>query len=142
MNKMSKWKICAYLTAIFLAGVVAGGFVGFKAGMHMMFRDPNPDDMAEQVSDDLRKKLALTPDQVQQVKAIINDGMSHFHAVIGAEVSASFSNANVRISAILTPEQQVKYVEIVKENERFMRSPNDEHSGPPGPRPPVGASER
>jgi Spy/CpxP family protein refolding chaperone len=133
MNKMSKWKICAYLTAIFLAGVVAGGFVGFKAGRHMMFRHPNPDNMAQQVSDDLQKRLALTPDQVQQVRTIINDGMSHFHAVIGAEVSASFSNANARISAILTPGQQIKYAEIVKENEQFMRGPTNEHSGRRGP---------
>lgn len=131
MNKLSKWKISAYLTAIFLAGVVAGSFVGFKAGRHMMFRHPSPDNMAEQVSDDLQKRLSLTPDQVQQVKTIINDGMSHFHAVIGAEVSASFSNANARITAILTPEQQVKYAEIVKENDRFMRSPTNEHSSQP-----------
>ena len=122
MNPLSHWKIGLYLAAIFLAGTVAGAFVGFKIGRHMMFAPPRPEAMAARFCDELQSKLNLTPAQAQKIRLIVNDSMTEFGALLSTQVAAAFSNTNARVAAELTPEQKVKFEEIQKEHEKFMHN--------------------
>jgi Spy/CpxP family protein refolding chaperone len=126
MNNLSKWKICSYLAAIFLAGAVAGGFVGLKAGARMMFRPPKPEVMTERVYDELQSRLNLTPEQAKKIKPLINDSIIRFQTIVRADISTAFSNSIALISAELTPEQRVKFSELQKEHEKFLNgTPKD-----------------
>lgn len=121
MNPLSKWKISLYLAAIFLAGLVAGAFVGFKAGQRMMFASPpRPETMAARFTGELRSKLNLTPAQTAKIEVIINDSMIDFQRALSTQVSSSFSNTNARVSGELTPEQKIKFEELQKEHEQFL----------------------
>jgi hypothetical protein len=130
MNHLSKWKISSYLAAIFLAGLVAGSFVGFKCGQRMMFMPPRPENMAARIADELQTRLTLTPPQAQKIRKIINDGMVQFQTIVGNEISTAFSNCNARIVLELTPKQQSEFWEIQKEHEKFLNNP---FKGPPPP---------
>lgn len=135
MNNLSKWKITSYLAAIFVAGAVAGAFVGFKAGQHMMFGPPRPENMAARVYDELQTKLALTPEQAPKIKLIINEGMTRFQTTLCTDLAAGFSNFNARVALELTAEQRVKFADIQKEHEkflnnRFMDTPVNSKPGP------------
>ena len=129
MNNLSKLKISSYLAVIFLAGAVAGAVGGFKAGRGMMFSPPRSTEMAARVCDELESKLNLDPVQAKKIGVIINDGMAQFQAALGTEIMTTISNCNVRVMVELTPEQQVKFAELQKEHERFLKR---DFNGPPG----------
>jgi Spy/CpxP family protein refolding chaperone len=124
MNRMRKWKISIYLSALFLAGTVTGAFLTVKVGRHFM----SPARMTERWRGDLQLKLKLSPEQMQQIAPLLDE----FRVVMGAHMLESMSNCNARIAAVLTPEQKVKFAEIEREQQEFARriSKNEKHPPP------------
>ena len=116
MNNLSKGKICSYLAAIFLAGMIAGAFLGFKAGARLMFRPPRPEIMTARAMEELQSRLNLTPEQAKKINPIINDSVIQFQTIFRTDMSAAFSNSITLISAELTPDQKVKFAELQKEH--------------------------
>ncbi len=121
MGKMSRLKISVYLVAIFLAGAVTGALVTFKIGKQMFGHPPRPEQMAGHWCGELETKLGLTPAQKQTVLGILTDEMGNFQTVVGCQMLMSLTNSNARISAVLTPEQRLKFVEIEKQQREFIR---------------------
>jgi hypothetical protein len=120
MNLSSRWRIAFYLAVMFLAGVAAGGFIGFKAGRHILFTPPSPEGMAEREVRELETKLALTPAQTQKITAIIRDSMAEFGATLSQQIANTYSNTNLRIATELTPEQKVKFEALQREWEESL----------------------
>jgi hypothetical protein len=118
MKRMSKWKISLYLTALFLAGVVTGGFLTVKLGSRMMSQER----MVGRMRGELESKLQLTPEQVQQITPILHEAMKDFRARFADEILVAMSNCNTRIEGVLTPEQKVKFAGIVREQTEFVRA--------------------
>ena len=112
---MSKWKISLYLLALFLAGVVTGAILTQQIGRRMMMRVMQPEAMAGRWQKDLETRLNLSAAQSQKIGPIITDGMHD-------QVGLALSNCNARIALELTPEQKIKFVEIEKEQQAFIRS--------------------
>ena len=122
MNRMSKWKIGFYLTALFLAGAVTGAVLTQQIGRRMFMKAMQPDMMAERWLRDLETRLDLTPEQSQKIAPIIADGIGTFRSVLLDQMESALSNCNARIAIQLTPEQRTKFVEIEKEQQEFIRS--------------------
>ena len=119
---MSKWKISLYLSALFLAGVVTGSILTAQIGKRMMMRVMQPEAMASHWQHDLETRLNLTAAQSQKIKPIIRDGMKDFGSVLCDQTCLVLSNCNARIELELTPEQKIKFTEIEKQQQQFIRS--------------------
>ena len=119
---MSKWKISLYLSALFLAGVVTGAIVTAQIGKRMMMHVMQPEAMAGRWQHDLETRLNLTADQSQKIAPIIQDSMKGFGSVLCDQMELALSNCNARIEQELTPEQKIKFAEIEKEQQQFIRS--------------------
>jgi Spy/CpxP family protein refolding chaperone len=121
MNATSKGRIGLYLAALFFAGVVTGAFGAFAVGRHLMMAAMSREKMAAHWRGELQSKLNLTPAQTEKIAPIINDAIGEFRNDFAAQILATVSNANARIAAELTPEQQPKFVEIEKQQQEFIQ---------------------
>lgn len=119
---MNKWKISLYLSALFLAGMVTGAILTAQIGRQIMMRVMQPEAMAGRWQHDLETRLNLTPEQSQKIAPIIQDGMKNFGPVMCDQMELALSNCNARIEQELTPEQKIKFAEIEKEQQQFIRS--------------------
>lgn len=119
---MSKWKISLYLLALFFAGVVTGAILTQQIGRRMMMRVMQPEAMAGRWQKDLETRLNLSAAQSQKIGPIITDGMKSFGMTMHDQVGLALSNCNARIALELIPEQKIKFVEIEKEQQAFIRS--------------------
>ena len=126
---MSKWKIIVYLSALFLAGVVTGAILTAQIGRHIMKKIMQPEAMAGHWQHDLETRLNLTPAQSQKIAPIIRDGMKNFGSTLCDQMELVLSNCNARIELELTPEQKIKFTDIEKEQQQFIRSRFN--NGPP-----------
>jgi hypothetical protein len=130
---MNKWKIGLYLSALFLAGVVTGAILTAQIGRRMMMRVMQPEAMAGRWQHDLETKLNLSAGQSQKIAPIIRDGMKDFGATMRDQTGLALSNCNARIALELTPEQKVKFAEIEKEQQAFIRSRFNNEAPPKSP---------
>ena len=106
-----------YLAVVFLAGglfgVVAHGVYTQKTA-----RASSPKEFRERYVAKLQKDLALTPEQVPQVTAILDQTGDRFRLVrerMIPEFDAIRQQQRVQIMALLNPEQQGKYQKILDE---------------------------
>ena len=119
---MSRLKISLYLSALFLAGVVTGAILTAHIGRRMMMRVMQPDALAGRWQHDLDKRLNLSAAQSQKIRPIMTDGLNNFGTVLRDQAGLVLSNCNARIELELTPEQKIKFAEIEKEQQAFIRS--------------------
>jgi len=119
---MSKWKISLYLLALFLAGMVTGGILTAQIGRHIMKKIMQPEAMAARWQHDLETRLNLFAGQSQKIAPIITESMKTFSSVLSGQMELVLSNCNARIELELTPEQKIKFAEIEKEQQQFIRS--------------------
>ncbi len=119
---MTRWKISLYLLTLFLAGAVTGGILTAQIGRRIMMKAINPQAIAEHWRHDLEGKLNLTAEQSQKIQPILLDGISNFRLALCGQAELELSNCNARIELELTPEQKIKFTEIDKEQQQFIRS--------------------
>jgi hypothetical protein len=119
---MSKWKLRLYLLALFLAGVVTGGILMAQIGRHIMKKIMQPEAMAAHWQQDLERKLNLSAEQSKKIAPIISESMKTFASTVSDQMELGLSNCNARIELELTPEQKIKFAEIEKQQQQFIRS--------------------
>lgn len=112
----TKTKMICGLVALFAAGVVVGGSVGFTAAKKTAAPNENEQrrehgsrrDFADKWCSKLSDDLNLTPEQVEKIKPITEDTSAQLKAVHSDNndrVRTIFKASHQRIKAILTPEQ-------------------------------------
>ena len=106
-----------YLAAVFVAGgvfgVVAHGLYTQKAA-----RASNPKEFRERYVAKLQRDLSLTPEQMPQVTAILDQTSDRFREIrekMSPEFDAIRQQQRAQIMALLDPEQQGKYQKILDE---------------------------
>ncbi|MBI3698738.1 MAG: hypothetical protein HY238_28350 [Acidobacteria bacterium] len=114
------------IAALFLAVVfVAGALSGYVA--HTLYSQrtaraaPNPTQMRERYLTRLTRDLALSPEQVTQVSAILEQTgqrMRELRERMEPEFEAIRVAQRQRIMALLTPEQQPKYEKVLEEQRK------------------------
>lgn len=116
MNR--KLKISLYLTAIFAAGVVTGIFISYQVARYMM---PSRDKMASRWCGELQSRLDLSPDQMANIRPIIDGALTDFKVDLTRDMLGSLSNSYVCVAQQLTPAQKPKLAQFQKEQEQFIR---------------------
>ena len=117
MNR--KLKISLYLAATFVAGVATGFFAAFQMARHFM---PPREAMAAHWCGELQSKMNLTPAQMAKIRPIVDDTLAEFKTSMCQASLANLSNCNARIALQLTADQKVKFEQIQKEQQDFIRS--------------------
>lgn len=137
MNGLTKQKAALYLIALFAAGVVVGGTVGFNFGRKQVFRPPRPAQMAAHIQSHLAARLQLTETQTRQISPLISEmvqEMDSVHSNSMCRVGEISQKWHERMALYLTPEQKEKLAEMERERARFFHGPS--HGGPPHGHPP------
>ena len=127
------------MIGIFVAGGAAGGFVALRLARH---QGPMDRFVIRQL-DRMTKDLELTSEQREQVEKILRDGTEELATIrrdaIGKS-GAKIREMNQKISAVLTPEQQTKFEELLKKQRERIRHFQQERGDRRGP--PEGPQER
>src|SRR5688572_24387681 len=135
----TKTKLVCGLVAIFAAGIVVGGSVGFTAARKGQVPTPATEqkrehgskrDFADKWCSKLSDDLNLTPEQVEKIKPITEDTSAQLKAVHSDNndrVRTIFKASHQRIKAILTPEQ----LEIFEQKNRERENKRKANSSKP-----------
>src|SRR5262245_3803969 len=74
-----------YLSLVFLGGAAVGGFshrlYTMKTVLASTTASPKPDDYRRKYLDEMRSRLTLSPEQVNQLSEILDSTKSRFHDV-------------------------------------------------------------
>jgi len=129
----TKTKLVCGLVAIFAAGIVVGGSVGFTAARKGQVPTPATEqkrehgskrDFADKWCSKLSGDLNLTPEQVEKIKPITEETSAELkavHAENNDRVRAIFKASHERIKSILTPEQLTIFEQKNRERENRIR---------------------
>ncbi len=125
MNK--PWQVCLVLVAIFVAGGISGGLVAFQIARR---HAPAPSGVwvARRI-ENVTRELDLTPAQMERLRPIVKrnveeltklsrQSMQPVHEILG--------RMETEVSAVLTPEQRIKYEQILKEHREVRRRMQDQ----------------
>ena len=137
-----RWRMAVSGLVIFVAGITlgaAGALLVVKPGR----RPPlNPRMAAELTSRRMQEKLSLTPEQVDQIEAILQE---HFETLeklretARPKISQAFEDMKTKIDAVLTEQQRSDWEEETSRLEQmFRRGMGRRRGGPPGPGRPGG----
>ena len=127
-------KAALWVGVVFLLGAALGGVMGYLFA-HRPVNAANPplsepERRARRV-EELTKELTLTPQQAQQVDAILQQRHAETKAIhdqTDAQLDAVRQKGRAQVRAILTPEQLPKFEEFLKQM--------DEQRKRNGPQPP------
>ena len=109
-----------WLAIVFLAGTLFG-FVVHGLYNQRPARAANPKEFRERYVARLQRELSLSPEQLTQVTAILEQTSQRFQEIrdrMEPEFQAIREQQRLRIMAILTPDQQPKYQKIIEEHRR------------------------
>ena len=124
---MKTFKFFLLVTLVFLAGVTAG-----VVGTRMVIRHwvntaiQRPQNVQLFLERNLRWQLGLDARQRVQVHQILTDARGQLRELrqqYRPQVTAVVTNTEAQISAILTPEQQLRFEQMQQENRRFFQPP-------------------
>ncbi len=130
MRDLVRGKAILYLVLIFVAGLAAGGAGGFAFRKTDRPAPPDPQAMVEHIVGRLQHELALTEEQVAQIRPLVQDTSAKINALhenMKAQVGTLIQENNRRMAAFLTPDQQAKLAEL--ERHREQRSGKDAKAG-------------
>lgn len=112
------------LAVVFLAGVLFG-FVAHSFYERTARAGPPPPPSQKEMRDrylaKLQDRLSLSPEQVNQVRDILDQTGQRFQELrdrMEPEFETARLSQRQRITAVLTPEQQPKYEQIIEEHKR------------------------
>ena len=144
------WKVIVVLLGIFVAGGVTGGFVTLRVVRERFSNRPMPEEWAPRHLKRLVDRLALTPEQQEQIRPIVRHNMEQLNRLRNqslAETQMRIESMQRDIAQKLTPEQRVAFERMNRElrearetrerNERAKRPrPDRRPDAPPQPQPP------
>jgi Spy/CpxP family protein refolding chaperone len=125
MNGSAKQKAALWVGGVFLLGAALGGVLGYVLAHRTYAAPPNAtlsesEKRAHRVAE-LTRELSLTPQQAQQVDAIILQGHTQAKAIrdqTEVQIDQVRQKARAQIQAILTPDQLPKLEEFIKRRDQ------------------------
>ena len=128
---MKIWKVIFATLVIFSAGVLAGGIL-FKT-LTPSPRPPLPDYLAQQFFQArLKKELELSMDQTQRIDRIFFESRERrkvLYDLISPEMQKELQEVRDNIRAVLTPPQQDKFEQLLKQPPHRPDGPRRSRSG-------------
>jgi hypothetical protein len=114
MNRALKWKLIGGFVLVFVAGAVAGAFIGATHARHSFF-GLQQKIMAERIRHRLRADLELTNDQMAKISPIIDKTAARLQQIrfdTGRQVHETMLEAHREMAPHLTDEQRAKLHEL------------------------------
>ncbi len=116
-----RWKVFVYAMALFLAGVVTGGFAGLKYARHSFDLPPSKIEIANTMRAHLSGRVGLNAEQLRQIDPIIEQTAAHLEAIrleTTRTIGNVFADFHSRIAdpGHLTDAQKATLTQIEKEH--------------------------
>ncbi len=133
-----KGKAGVYLLVVFIAGLVAGGVLGYSKGRRAVFRPPDPNSMTTRALERLTHELRLDSEQVAKVKPLVEETNEEIYAAHGetlGRVCELMRRCNRKIEPILREDQRHLMKNFESKREASIRKfsgANREHRGEAG----------
>jgi len=149
MNGLTRNRIIAYLSAVFVAGAMAGLAGGYQWGRQSVFkRGTRPPDMASHMMERFQRELTRTPEQVGKVEPLIQDAVQRvrsLHRDNFKRTDAIMQECNSQIVALLDDQQKVLFSAMEDRRRKWVKDRSSDGSrggrgpgggpAPEGPRP-------
>jgi Spy/CpxP family protein refolding chaperone len=134
MNEATaKQRAAVWVAVVFLLGVLLGGVVGYVFAHHPVSANAplSPQERRAQKVEELTRVADLTPEQRQQLEAILTQLHSEYktlHEQSDAQIDQARQKGRNQIRAILTAEQKPKFEEFLRkmDEERKRNGPRPE----------------
>jgi len=128
MEKNNKgWEAVSLVLVVFVLGVLLGGVGDHLWGLRVWGSQPHPMTHRDQIIDDLTRELNLTPYQVKQVTAAVDQKQAEInklYAPLDAQRDQIRQQGREQIRAALTPEQQKKFDSFLARLDEVKRKEN------------------
>jgi hypothetical protein len=125
MNGLSRNRIIAYLSAVFIAGALAGLASGYQWGRQSVFkRGPKPPDMAAHMMERFQRELTLTPDQIGKVEPLIQDAVQRvrsLHRDNFKRTDAIMQECNSQIANLLDDQQKILFAAMEDRRRKWVK---------------------
>jgi Spy/CpxP family protein refolding chaperone len=111
-NNKRSWEAAVLVLVVFVLGVLLGGLGDHLWGTKVWGMQPRPITHRDQIIDTLTHELDLTPEQVKQVTAAVDqkqEEIDKLYAPLEAQRDQIRQQGREQIRAVLTPAQQVKF---------------------------------
>lgn len=123
---MKNWKSILLLVLVFLAGL-AVGVVGTRIVTRRVIQQAiaHPERVQAFVERDLTRKLRLDNDQQIKLHSILTDTRGRLRGLrqeYQPQAAAALIEADEKLTALLTPEQQARYQKFKQENRPLWQS--------------------
>lgn len=124
------WKVVVAFTGIFAAGLVAGGLVALR----IMNRPPpprfaSPEQFGPQLMKRFAAKLDLTDEQQNKIRPLILKAGEDLHLIrrqAWTNSTSTIDKLEADIAAQLTPEQKVKFDQLLAEQREKLKRISEE----------------
>jgi Spy/CpxP family protein refolding chaperone len=118
----SRWKITMYVGLVFVSGALLGAF------SHRLYTvsgvsanaPRNPEEFRRRYMEEMKTRLKLTPDQVTQLSAILDETRSRVRSTresIEPEIRKIRDEQQEKVHHILSADQRPEYDQMRKERE-------------------------
>lgn len=134
MSLLRHWKVILSMMAIFAAGVITGGFLVIKIARQASYRN-SPEGWAPLAFSDYKRRLKLTPEQIEKIKPILDQAAQDIRAArmnSWQDFGQIIRRANDEVTPLLTPEQQKTFDDMKSQARERWKA----RMQPPRPKPP------
>jgi len=128
MTARGKWKVAAYLTAIFAAGMISGWVVAAREAKTKQPQLPHPPGTSPSQGGPRKPSIYqvdLDPDQKTKIDEIMHrygKKWDELRLQQGNQMRSDSSNRNYEISELLRPEQREQWEKLRKERDANWRA--------------------
>lgn len=115
MSAPLRWKLIGGFLVVFIAGGVAGGFLGVLEARHHRFDFSGHGSLVEKVRDRMQSRLDLTPEQLKETDPILDHAarqLEEIRAETGKGVREVFVETDRQLAPHLTDAQRRKMKEL------------------------------
>ncbi|MGO8931673.1 MAG: hypothetical protein ACLQU3_32870 [Limisphaerales bacterium] len=124
MTTLGKWKLGAYVLAIFLAGTGSGAFIAWQVSRRIPIPPVPTAEIGARLRTRFQSELALMPEQVQKIDPMIDQAMRRVEAIRNETASKVFANVasmHEQMLTVLTPAQKMKFEELERARRDYLR---------------------
>ena len=124
MTRKLKWLVTLGLVLVFMAGVATGLFAGARHARRIFVGHHGDMMMGDRMRQHLKRRLELTPAQLQQVDPILErtaQQLQAIHIETRDRVAEAMEQSRREVSVHLTPAQQEKLAEMRERHLRMLK---------------------
>lgn len=124
MTEQMRWRMFAYMAALFIAGAICGAAVMHHMAAKQSLKVGRTDEISQLIMQKLDLNLELTAEQRQKIEPLVrktSEEMEASHLACLDRICAAIVQLHDQIKPDLTPEQLPKLARMDVERQKMMR---------------------